>query len=210
MASLVLLLSELLRHHNTNPDYWLTIPLPPPPSPPRTSSSVAGKSLLPSERCYSNKSRICADETVIDEFLKESRAIGTVVGHRDYSSASAWHSDGRMFATGNQDKTCRVWDVRNFSTPVAVLKGHISVARSIRYSSDGQFMVVAEPVDFVHVYSTSVYYKKRQEIDFFGEISRVSLSPDDESLYIGIWDRTYASLLQYNRRHTYGYIDSFL
>lgn len=138
------------------------------------------------------------------------QTIGTVVGHRDYSFASAWHPDGRMFATGNQDKTCRVWDVRNFSTPVAVLKGHIGAARSIRYSSDGQFMVVAEPADFVHVYSTSTDYKKRQEIDFFGEISGVSLSPDDESLYIGIWDRTYASLLQYNRRHTYGYIDSFL
>ncbi|TYK16979.1 putative WD repeat-containing protein C2A9.03-like [Cucumis melo var. makuwa] len=148
------------------------------------------------------------DGLIVDS--RNGTTIGTVVGHRDYSFASAWHPDGRMFATGNQDKTCRVWDVRNFSTPVAVLKGHIGAARSIRYSSDGQFMVVAEPADFVHVYSTSTDYKKRQEIDFFGEISGVSLSPDDESLYIGIWDRTYASLLQYNRRHTYGYIDSFL
>ncbi|KAM2957876.1 hypothetical protein FF2_024798 [Malus domestica] len=31
-------------------------------------------------------------------------------------------------------------------------------------------------------------YKVRQEIDFFGEISGVSMSSDDESLYIGIWD----------------------
>lgn len=71
-------------------------------------------------------------------------------------------------------------------------------------------MVVAEPADFVHVYSTKSDYKKRQEIDFFGEISGVSLSPDDESLYVGIWDRTYASLLQYNRKHTYAYLDSYL
>ncbi|BBG93490.1 hypothetical protein Prudu_001518 [Prunus dulcis] len=130
--------------------------------------------------------------------LKESifQTIAKVVGHLDYSFASAWHPDGRIFATGNQDKTSRVWDIRNLSLPIAVLKNNLGAARSIRFSSDGQFMVVAEPADFVHIYSTKADYKVRQEIDFFGEISGVSVSPDDESLYIGIWDRTYASLLQ--------------
>lgn len=137
------------------------------------------------------------------------QTIAKVVGHLDYSFASAWHPDGRIFATGNQDKTSRVWDIRNLSSPIAVLKNNLGACRSIRFSSDGQFMIVAEPADFVHIYSTTADYQKRQEIDFFGEISGVSASPDDESLYIGIWDRTYASLLQYNRRHTYGYLDSY-
>ncbi|XP_038708805.1 uncharacterized WD repeat-containing protein C2A9.03-like [Tripterygium wilfordii] len=141
---------------------------------------------------------------------QNGKTISTVVGHLDYSFATAWHPDGRTFATGNQDKTCRVWDIRNLSLPVAILKGNLGAVRSIRFSSDGEFMVVAEPADFVHVYSTKADYKRRQEIDFFGEISGVALSPDDESLYIGIWDRTYASLLQYNKRHNYGYLDSYL
>ncbi|GMH28290.1 hypothetical protein Nepgr_030133 [Nepenthes gracilis] len=136
--------------------------------------------------------------------------VATVVGHQDYSFASAWHPDGRTFATGNQDKTCRVWDIRNYSRPTAVLKGNLGAVRSICFSSDGRFMVVSEPADFVHVYSTKTEYTTKQEIDFFGEISGVSLSPDDESLYIGIWDRTYASLLQYNRRHAYQYLDSYV
>ncbi|KAJ7008679.1 hypothetical protein NC653_007366 [Populus alba x Populus x berolinensis] len=136
--------------------------------------------------------------------------VSTVEGHLDYSFASAWHPDGRVFATGNQDKTCRVWDIRKLSSPTAILKGNLGAVRSICFSSDGQFMYVAEPADFVHVYSTQDDYRRRQEIDFFGEISGVALSPDDESLYIGIWDRTYASLLQYNKRHTYGYLDSYL
>lgn len=149
-----------------------------------------------------------SDGLLVDS--QNGKAVATVVGHRDYSFASAWHPDGRYFATGNQDKTCRVWDIRNLSSSVAVLKGNMGAVRSIRFSSDGQFMVVVEPADFVHVYSTNADYKKRQEIDFFGEISGVSLSPDDESLFIGIWDRTYASLLQYNKMHTYGYLDSYL
>ncbi|CAN1346706.1 Uncharacterized WD repeat-containing protein C2A9.03 [Linum perenne] len=136
--------------------------------------------------------------------------VSKMAGHLDYSFASAWHPNGLVFATGNQDKTCRVWDMRNLSSPTATLKGNLGAVRSIRFSSDGEYMVVAEPADFVHVYSTKLNYQRRQEVDFFGEISGVALSPDDESLYIGIWDRTYASLLQYNRRHSYGYLDSYL
>ncbi|RDX65925.1 hypothetical protein CR513_55368 [Mucuna pruriens] len=140
---------------------------------------------------------------------QNGKSVATLVGHRDYSFASAWHPDGHTFATGNQDKTCRVWDARQVSSPIAILKGNLGATRSIRFSSDGQYMVVAEPADFVHVYSTKADYRKRQEIDFFGEISGVCLSPDDECMYIGIWDRTYASLLQYNRRHSYQYLDSY-
>ncbi|CDP14624.1 unnamed protein product [Coffea canephora] len=138
------------------------------------------------------------------------KTVASVVGHKDYSFATAWHPEGHIFATGNQDKTCRVWDVRDLSKSLAVLKGNMGAVRSLRFSSDGQFLVVAEPADFVHVYDTKANYSKQQEIDFFGEISGVSLSPDDESLFIGVWDRTYASLLQYNRRHKYGYLDSFM
>ncbi|KAE9599150.1 hypothetical protein Lal_00043852 [Lupinus albus] len=136
------------------------------------------------------------------------KTITSLYGHLDYSFASAWHPDGRIFATGNQDKTCRVWDVRNLSQSVAVLKGNLGAIRSIRFTSDGQFMAMAEPADFVHVYDAKRGFEKEQEIDFFGEISGVSFSPDTESLFIGVWDRTYGSLLQYNRRRNYMYIDS--
>ncbi|KAK1290284.1 hypothetical protein QJS10_CPB18g00747 [Acorus calamus] len=148
------------------------------------------------------------DGLLIDS--RDGKVVSTVVGHLDYSFSSAWHPNGFNFATGNQDKTCRVWDVRNLSSSVSVLKSNMGAIRSIRYSSDGRFMAIAEPADFVHIYNTDLNYEKRQEIDFFGEISGMSLSPDDESLYIGIWDRTYASLFQYRRRHDYTYLDSAL
>ncbi|VAI83136.1 unnamed protein product [Triticum turgidum subsp. durum] len=134
----------------------------------------------------------------------------TLVGHLDYSFASAWHPDGITFATGNQDKTCRVWDIRNPSTSLAVLRGNIGAIRCIRYSSDGRFLLFSEPADFVHVYSAAECYRKRQEIDFFGEISGISLSPDDESLFVGVCDRVYASLLNYRMVHANGYLDSYM
>ncbi|XP_006582930.3 uncharacterized protein [Glycine max] len=135
------------------------------------------------------------------------KTVKPLCGHLDYSFASAWHPDGRIFATGNQDKTCRVWDVRNLSKSIAVLKGNLGAIRSIRFTSDGRFMAMAEPADFVHVYDAQSGFEKEQEINFFGEISGVSFSPDTESLFIGVWDRTYGSLLQYNRRRNYMYLD---
>uniref|UniRef100_A0A0A9D4Q6 Uncharacterized protein n=1 Tax=Arundo donax TaxID=35708 RepID=A0A0A9D4Q6_ARUDO len=148
-----------------------------------------------------------------DALLVDSRngkVTTTLIGHLDYSFASAWHPDGRTFATGNQDKTCRVWDIRNLSTSVAVLRGNIGAIRCIRYSSDGRFLVFSEPADFVHVYSPAADYKKRQEIDFFGEGSGITLSPDDESLFVGVCDRVYASLLQYRMIHAFDYLDSYV
>jgi WD40 repeat protein len=137
------------------------------------------------------------------------KTLHSIKGHRDYSFASAWSPDGRTFATGNQDKTCRIWDVRNLSKAVHVLRGNLGAIRSIRFTSDGQFMSMAEPADFVHIYDVKSDYNRRQELDFFGEISGTSFSPDTNALFVGVWwDRTYGSLLQFGRLYNYSYLDS--
>ncbi|KAL9258645.1 putative WD repeat-containing protein [Drosera capensis] len=146
------------------------------------------------------------DGLVVDP--RDGKTVATLHGHLDFSFASAWNPDGMTFATGNQDKTCRVWDVRNLSKSVVVLKGNLGAIRSIRYTSDGRYMATAEPADFVHVYDAKKGYEEEQEIDFFGEISGISFSPDTESFFVGIWDRTYGSLLEYGRRRNYSYLDS--
>jgi WD40 repeat protein len=147
-----------------------------------------------------------------DCFITDSQSgkvIRTLKGHLDYSFASAWHPDGRILATGNQDTTCRLWDIRNLSESVAVVKGRMGAIRCIRFTSDGRFMAMAEATDFVHIYETRFNYEVEQEIDMFGEIAGLSFSPDAEALFVGISDRTYGSLLEFDRRHYNRYTDSF-
>ncbi|CAN0824403.1 Uncharacterized WD repeat-containing protein C2A9.03 [Linum grandiflorum] len=130
-------------------------------------------------------------------------------GHVDYSFSSAWHPDGRILATGNQDTTCRIWDIRNPSKSLAVLKGNMGAIRGLKFTSDGSFLGMQEPADFVHVFDVESGYVKCQEIDLFGEIAGISFSPDSESLFVGIADRTYGSLLEFRRRLCVSHLDSF-
>ncbi|KAG2638474.1 hypothetical protein PVAP13_2NG597100, partial [Panicum virgatum] len=135
--------------------------------------------------------------------------IASLKGHLDYSFSSAWHPDGHVLATGNQDTTCRLWDVRNLSRSLAVLKGRIGAVRGLRFSSDGRFLAAAEAADFVHVYDVRACYSREQEIDIFGELAGVPFRPDAEALFVGVADRTYGSLIEFSRRHRYDYLDSY-
>ncbi|PHU20300.1 hypothetical protein BC332_11451 [Capsicum chinense] len=138
---------------------------------------------------------------------QSGKVVCDLKGHLDYSFASAWHPDGRILATGNQDTTCRLWDIRNTSQSIAVLKGRMGAIRAIKFTSDGRFMAMAEPADFVHIFDTQSDYDVCQEIDLFGEIAGISFSPDTEALFIGVADRTYGSVLEFNRKRYRGYLD---
>ena len=138
------------------------------------------------------------DAWVVD--TQTGKLVAKCSGHLDFSFAAAWHPDGLRFATGNQDTTTRVWDIRHLGQSLAVLRGKMGAVRSLRFSSDGNFLVSAEPADFTHVYDVSSNFTKRQTLDHFGETAGVSFSPCGESLFIGVADLTYGSVLEFERK----------
>lgn len=127
--------------------------------------------------------------------------IASIRGHEDFSFAAAWNPTRPYeLATGNQDVTTRIWDIRRTEKEVKILKGRVGAIRSLRYSSDGAFLVMAEPTDFVHVFGVHDDYQKAQEIDLFGEISGVDVSPDGQMLFVSVFDEIYGSLVQFRKR----------
>ena len=127
--------------------------------------------------------------------------VARLMAHKDYSFAAAWHPDGHLLATGNQDTTAVVWDIRHTAAPVTILPGRMGAIRSLRFTSDGRFLAMAEPADFIHIYDVHAGFEQSQEIDLFGEVSGISFSPNADALFIGIAETTYSSLLQFERQH---------
>jgi len=78
--------------------------------------------------------------------------VAALRGHLDFSFAAAWHPSGLLLATGNQDATSRVWDLRNTKESLHVLRSELGAVRSLRFSPDGALLAAAEPADFVKVY----------------------------------------------------------
>ncbi|KAL9556746.1 hypothetical protein MBANPS3_001727 [Mucor bainieri] len=124
--------------------------------------------------------------------------IAKINEHFDFSFACCWHPDGRTFATGNQDRTTRVYDVRNTSSALHVLGSHVGAIRSLHYSNDGQYLAAAEPIDFVHIYETQTY-NSSQVIDMFGDIAGVSFTPEDQSLFIANTDERVGGIFEFQK-----------
>lgn len=135
--------------------------------------------------------------TVLDGDSGE--VVEKATGHDDFCFATAWHPGGMVFATGSDDCSARVWDVRRMDTSLFVLGANMGPVRSVRFSSCGRFLVFAEAKDFVHLYDVSGgKLGEHQEIDLFGEIAGISISPGAERLFVGTMDASYGSLLEYS------------
>jgi WD40 repeat protein len=124
--------------------------------------------------------------------------IATLRGHYDFSFAAAWHPDGNIVATGNQDLTTRVYDLRLTSRPLCVLRAHIGAVRSLRFSNDGKTLAVAEPADYITLYDVANEYATCKSLDVFGEIAGIGFSPDSTRFYTAVSDVHYASVIQLN------------
>ncbi len=67
-----------------------------------------------------------------------------------------------------QDTTTRIWDIRQPGKSLAVLSGRMGAVRSLRFSSDGRFLAMAEPADFVHVFDVKAGFHRSDCRCLFG------------------------------------------
>ncbi|KAI2614631.1 YVTN repeat-like/Quino protein amine dehydrogenase [Hypoxylon fragiforme] len=105
-------------------------------------------------------------------------------GHRDYGFACDWAPDGWTVATGNQDRSIRIWDARKWrnskgeSNAVSVVRTEMAGARSLRFSPLGsgkRVLVAAEEADYINIIDAQTFNTK-QTIDIFGELGGVEFA----------------------------------
>ncbi|KAL9647995.1 hypothetical protein ABK040_016686 [Willaertia magna] len=131
-----------------------------------------------------------------------NKEVFTLKGHFDYSFAADWNPIKEyQFATGSQDRTTCIWDLRMPNKAYCKLPAILGAIRSVHYSEDGRFLCSAEPADFLHLYDVESNFEREQQLDVFGEIVGVSFSKGDggKSLFVGMYDRQYKSVMEFNR-----------
>ena len=127
--------------------------------------------------------------------------LAKLPGHEDFGFACDWAPDGITMATGHQDGLVKVWDARKLDESIHTIAMEQAGCRSLLFSPLGsgkRVLVLAEPADFVHIVDGQTFESK-QTIDFFGEISGISLPPDGSRLYIANADAKYGGLMELER-----------
>jgi uncharacterized protein YjiK len=86
----------------------------------------------------------------------------------------------------------------------------MAAMRCIHYTSDGKFMVMSESMDFLHIFDVASGYMRRQEVEFYGEVSGMSFSPDSETLFLARNVGNNNNLMEFRRQRDFSYLDSLM
>jgi WD40 repeat protein len=132
----------------------------------------------------------------------DGQPVYKLEGHKDYGFATGWHPlNPYIVATGNQDLSVRLWDLRNGGKqPLACLSAKIGACLSLKFTGNGEFLVFSESADFIHVVDATLF-EEEQVIDLFGEISGFAFDDDfsPERLFVGVFDRNYRGMTEFRR-----------
>ena len=137
--------------------------------------SLAGPKLLAS----------AGDDMVIKLYDLQDGAITTLEGHSDRVTAIVFSPNGRLLASGANDRRCRIWDIASQSTIITlkhIVDRSIYQIQDVAFSPDGRLLATA--AKSVKLWDTTSW----QEIAVFRTdawIRSVAFSHDGQLLAVG-------------------------
>lgn len=83
---------------------------------------------------------VASNKAAIDNIDFKATVLRSLSGHTDAVNSVELSPDGKMLASGSNDKTVIIWDLAT-GKALKVLKGHVWKVTSVSWSSDGQNLV---------------------------------------------------------------------
>ena len=151
--------------------------------------------------------------------IRSKMPFASLTGHLDDCFSVAINSDTYQVATGSQDLTVRIYDLRKYQKtlhilPPSELGGPV---RNLTYSPDGNYLAAVEADDYVSIVEVKDSdYQFKQSIDVFGrlhimgssiflmlvllgELNGITFSKDSSSLCFGASSIDTGGLLEYTK-----------
>ena len=130
--------------------------------------------------------------------IRSNVEVAAIQGHLDHCFSVSWSPCGRYLASGSQDRSARIFDVRKLDKSLHTLVGNMAPVRSVKFSPCGSLFTMMEADDFVHVFSVNSGFRESQIIDFFGEISGIAFDPNGNNFYIGCAGNENGGIFEFN------------
>ena len=116
------------------------------------------------------------------------QCLHTLATHSPINSI-AITPDGKILASGSEDKTIRLWDLETFQI-ISTLTGHAQGVKSVAFSPDGTILATGSDDQTVKLWD----WNQGKEIGTFSghthAVKSVAFSPEGKVLASGSWDKT--------------------
>ena len=118
---------------------------------------------------------------------RTGQELDLLVGHTAAVSSVAFSPEGRTLASGSDDGTGRIWNVRTRKL-TAVFTGHTGRVSSVAFSPDGNMFASSSYDRTIRLWDSHTGKLTATLTGHKGRVSSVAFSPDGSTLASGGWD----------------------
>ena len=129
---------------------------------------------------------IAYDDTQVDVFdLRTSKKSNEFKGHQDYTFSVDFDCSGNYLASGNQDCSTRIWDLRK-NQAAAVLPTKSFASANVKFIQNSKYLVAGENYNYVTCYNAHQGYTTSTVLDYMGELVGIGYNKDEREMYVGV------------------------